>query len=280
MTNFLYFSPLFWLMMVFTPAVEKEPMTHCGTMKQWANDPEFQAAHLSPEASENKDFKGKKIVFSTPDGKEASGYIIEAKKKSNKWLFVYQEWWGLNDYIRTQSDTFYGDLGEEVNVLALDMYDGAVATDAKEAGKLMSEAKDERLENIIKGALNRIGPKAQVASVGWCFGGGLSLKSGLISKKQNVGVVMYYGMPVKDVNQLKTLSSDVLGIFATEQWISKEVVEEFDKNMKSANKKLTYKIFSGVHGFANPSNPKYDKEQTAEAYAMALNYLKARLKVK
>ena len=29
--------------------------------------------------------------------------------------------------------------------------------------------------------------------------------------------------------------------------------------MKSAGKSLEYKIFNGVHGFANPSNPKYDE---------------------
>lgn len=94
MIKLLYFSPLFWLMLVFAPSGEKESMTHCGSMKQWAHDPDFQAAHLSPVAFGNNDFKGKKITFSTPDGKDASGYIIEAKKKSNKWLFVYQEWWG------------------------------------------------------------------------------------------------------------------------------------------------------------------------------------------
>jgi carboxymethylenebutenolidase len=48
--------------------------------------------------------------------------------------------------------------------------------------------------------------------------------------------------------------------------------------MKSAGKGLEYKIFNGVHGFANPSNPKYDEALTKAAYGMALDYLKKKFK--
>jgi carboxymethylenebutenolidase len=55
------------------------------------------------------------------------------------------------------------------------------------------------LENIVTGALSFIGKKAKVASIGWCFGGGWSLKPAILSKKQAVGSLMYYGMPFQDV---------------------------------------------------------------------------------
>jgi carboxymethylenebutenolidase len=247
-------------------------------MAAFALDPEFQALHPAPLPL-NYDGKGERITFKTPDGVDAKGYLVKAKKKSKKWLFVYQEWWGLNDYIKRQSDIFYADLGDEVNVLALDMYDGQSATDPQAAGKLMQGVKEERLESIVKGGVLFAGKKAKIANVGWCFGGGWSLKSALLGGKQTVGSVMYYGMPIKDVEKLKMLNSDVLGLFATETRISKEVIEEFAANMKKADKKLDYKIFNGVHGFANPSNPKYDETLAKEAYGMALGYLKKRLKV-
>ena len=246
-------------------------------MAAFALDPEFQALHPAPLPL-NYEGKGQSITFKTPDGVDAKGYVIKAKKKSKKWLFVYQEWWGLNEYIMRQSDIFYTDLGENINVLALDMYDGQSSNDPKEAGKLMQGAKPERLQNIMKGGILYAGKKAKIAKVGWCFGGGLSLQSALLGGKQTVGSVMYYGMPEKDVEKLKTLNSDVLGLFATETRISKEVIEEFAANMKTAGKKLEYKIFNGVHGFANPSNPKYDEALSKEAYGMALGYLKTRLK--
>ena len=136
---------------------------------------------------------------------------------------------------------------------------------------------EARLENIVKGGLQFAGKKAKVANVGWCFGGSWSLKSAIIGGKQTIGSVMYYGMPVKDVEKLKTLNTDVLGLFATEKWISKSVIEEFAANMKTAGKSLNYKIFEAEHAFANPSNPKYDESKAKEAYAMAIEYLKKKL---
>ncbi|MES2798321.1 MAG: dienelactone hydrolase family protein [Bacteroidota bacterium] len=242
-------------------------------MKQFALDPAFQALHPSP-LTINYVGIGEEITFKTSDGMDAKGYLVKAKKKSQKWLFVYQEWWGLNEHIRHESDVFYKDLEGDVNVLAIDMYDGKVTDKPQEAGKLMSEVKEARLETIVNGAIAMAGKKAKIANVGWCFGGSWSLRSALQGGKQTVGSVMYYGMPVREVEKLKTLNSDVLGLFATETRISKEVVEEFAANMKTAGKSLEYKIFNGVHGFANPSNPKYDEALTKEAYGMAIGYLK------
>ena len=246
-------------------------------MSVFGRDPAFIALHLSPLAIQYN-AQGEEVSFTAADGKDAKGYLIRAKNKSDKWLFVYQEWWGLNDYIRKQSDIFYNDLGSNVNVLALDMYDGKVTTDPKEAGQMMQSASEDRLVNIVKAGIKYAGENAKIASVGWCFGGGWSLKSAIITGKQNVGSVMYYGMPVKDVEKLKTLESDVLGLFATENFISKQVIEEFAANMKTAGKELNYKIFDAVHGFANPSNPKYDEAKAKEAYNMALAYLKEKFK--
>lgn len=247
-------------------------------MAVFASDPGFQALHLSPEKI-NYQGKGEMIKLKATDGQDASAYILKAKKKSDKWLFVYQEWWGLNDQIKREADRFYEDMGGSVNVMAIDMYDGKVTTNPQEAGQIMQQVKQERLETIVKAAYAHAGPKAKVGNVGWCFGGGWSLKSAIIGQKNNVACVIYYGMPVKDVEQLKTLNSDVLGLFATEKYISKEIVEEFAANMKTAGKGLEYKIFDGVHGFANPSNPKHDPKLTQEAYGMALGYLRKRLSV-
>ncbi|HEV7350042.1 dienelactone hydrolase family protein [Telluribacter sp.] len=254
------------------------PLLPSHDMKRFALDPAFQALHPAPLPLQYEG-KGQNITFKTPDGKDANGYLIKAKNKSDNWLLVYQEWWGLNDYIRRESDRYYDDLRGDVNVLALDMYDGQVTDNPQEAGKLVSSVKEERLTNIIKGGLTYAGPNAQVANVGWCFGGGLSLRSGLLGGKNTIGVVMYYGMPVQDVQQLKNLNSDVLGVFATEERISKEIIETFDSNMDKAGKQLIYKIFPGVHGFANPSNPKYDQLNAEQAYGMSIAYLKNKFNV-
>jgi carboxymethylenebutenolidase len=239
-----------------------------------ANDPAFVSTHAEPLPFHYIPVHGgQSITFPTADGKTANGFIIKAHGDSKKYLLVYQEWWGLNDYIKRQAESFYHSLGD-VNVIAIDLYDGKIATTREDASKYMQENVEARSNEIIKGALKYIGKDAQVTSVGWCFGGGWSLKSAILSGKQAKGCVMYYGMPVDKVKELKKLNCSVLGLFATEQWINKEMIEKFDKNMKKAKKTLTYKIYEAEHAFANPSNPKFNNEATNDAYMKAVEYLK------
>ena len=252
-----------------------------GNMSEFTTDKNFVASHQLPlEYKHNSLVGGEMITFKTTDVTDGNAYFVKSKTKSKKWLFVYQEWWGLNDHIKKQADILYNEMGGNVNVLAIDMYDGKVATTREDAAKYMQGADEKRLENIVNGALGYAGKKAKIASIGWCFGGGWSLKSAILSKKQAVGSVMYYGMPVQDVEKLKTLNCEVLGLFATEEWISKKIIEEFAENMKTANKLLNYKIFEAEHAFANPSNPKFDEKAATEANAMAISFLKEKFKLK
>ena len=260
---------------------EKAPVVPlCGVagMQQLAGDPAFQALHASPIPFTYVSKKGEMTTFSTPDGKTANGFILKSKKPSNKWLLVYQEWWGLNDNIKMQAETFYKDL-KNVNVLAVDMYDGKVATVPAEAGKLMQGADKARLASIMKGAIALAGPEAEIASVGWCFGGSLSLQSAMLEGKQAKGCVMYYGFPEQDTEKLKTLDTDVLGLFGNkDKAINPQTVNMFEENMKKAGEKVEVVRYEAEHGFANPSNPVFDKTASADAYKRALSYLKDRLK--
>lgn len=248
-------------------------------MQLMATNKAFMRAHALPKPYKHQSkFNAQTITYQTPDGQKASAYYIAAAKPSAYTLFVFQEWWGLNDHIKREAEHFYEVLGN-VNVMALDMYDGKVATTREDASKYMAGANPARLEAIIQGAIQYLGPQAKIATVGWCFGGAQSLKASILAGKQGVACVMYYGMPVKDQQLLKLLNTDVLGLFAgREKFINPSVVKEFDDNMRAVGKGLQYKIFDAEHAFANPSNPNYDKAATAEAWDMAINYFKQRLK--
>ncbi|MFC5410942.1 dienelactone hydrolase family protein [Larkinella bovis] len=243
-----------------------------------ASNRSFVMLHEEPLPFTFHSAAGEMVKFKTPDGQEANGFLLKAPKETNKWLFVYQEWWGLNDYIKQEAEKLYNDL-KDVNVLAVDMYDGKVATTREEASKLVQVPR-ERLGAIMQGAIAYVGPQAQIASVGWCFGGGMSLQSAILAGKQTVGCVIYYGQPEKNVEKLKTLNTDVLGIFgAKDSGIPPATVAEFEKNMKEAGKDIAIKMYDAPHAFANPSNPGFNKEATADAYQITLNYLKTHLKV-
>lgn len=256
-----------------TPPTEK--------FAQFAMNNAFNMEHPTPRAYVHQSTVGGEMIkLKCSDGIEANAFYIKAQKPTNNWILVFQEWWGLNDNIKRQSEDLYKDLGN-INILALDMYDGKLATEREMAGKFMGEFKQDRGDQIIKGALAFAGNRAKVGTVGWCFGGGLSLMASLLAGNQASACVMYYGMPVEDVDKLKTLNCEVLNIWGTQdQWINKEVMDKFDGNMKAAGKKLTVKSYDANHGFANPSNPMGAFDETAykDAYKSTVNFFKAKLK--
>ncbi|HWB63570.1 MAG TPA: dienelactone hydrolase family protein [Chitinophagales bacterium] len=237
----------------------------------------FAATHLPPAPFTLQNSKGRMVVFKTADGKTGRAYVVKSDKPTDKVVFMFHEWWGLNDYIKREADNLQSELGN-VDVYALDLFDGAVATTVPEAQQYMSETKDERCRAIIRGAIAMAGSRAKIASIGWCYGGGWSLQSALLEGPQAVACVMYYGLPETDLKKLKTLHCDVLGIFGTQdKFINPEVVKTFEENMKKCGKKITTHSYDADHAFANPSNPKYSKEFAADAHAKALLYLKERL---
>ena len=115
-----------------------------------ANDKKFMMSHDAPLPFVYHSANGSDITFKTADGTDAHGWLVKAQKPTNYYLFVIHEYWGLNDYIKQETEKLSNELG--VNAIAIDLYDNKVATTPDEAGKLMQSVKTERAANIIKGA--------------------------------------------------------------------------------------------------------------------------------
>ncbi|MBS1746722.1 MAG: dienelactone hydrolase family protein [Bacteroidetes bacterium] len=242
-----------------------------------ANNVTFVSLHEAPIPFTFHSEDGADIHFKTDDGTDAHAWMIKATKPTKYYILVIHEWWGLNDYIKQESEKLSHDL--DINVIALDLYDNKVATTPDQARTLVQSVKTDRAISIIKGAYNFIGSDAKVFTIGWCFGGGWSLQSSLLGGSNAVGCIMYYGMPENDVNVLKTLHCDVIGFFANQdQGITPAIVDKFQENMKAADRHLTVYRYDAVHAFANPSNPNYNKEATEDAYTKTIAFIKERMK--
>lgn len=244
---------------------------------QMAQDPGFAMLHEVPEPYTHQSAKGEMISFPTSDGQTGAAFYLKASEDSKKYLFVVHEWWGLNDHIKKEAERLFTEL-EDVHVLALDLYDGKVATNRDEAMTYIRAVDSDRASAIISGASAFAGSDAKIATIGWCFGGGWSLQAALLGGTKTVGCVIYYGRPEKDVEKLKTLNSDVLGIFALHDGgLGPDVVSEFQKNMIAAEKSITIHSFDAAHAFANPSSPRYKEEAAQTANNLVLTYLQKRL---
>lgn len=233
----------------------------------------FVEAHEKPDSITFTP-RGEMISFSTPDGQTGSAYALTTSEPSKKFLLVIHEWWGLNDQIKQESERLFDELAD-VNVLALDLYDGKVTANPDEAAQFMQATKPDRSEAIVKGAISHAGDGAKIGTIGWCFGGGWSLRSSIIAAKQGIGCVMYYGMPVQTKEEVAPLKAEVLGLFASQDaFITPEIANNFEKMARSAGKKVEIFQFEANHAFANPSSPAYSEREAQEANRMALTFLK------
>lgn len=246
------------------------PKSCCGNMAMLGNDPAFLAAHLSPKPLKFQATTGSTVTFPTPDGHQGSGFFVPAKAPGKPAILMFHEYWGLNDYIRREAERLQARTGYAV--LAVDLYDGKVATESPEAVKLMQSVKDSEGDDLVHGALNALHgtlagyPVKKIGTIGWCFGGSWSFRTALIAGKQVRASVVYYGMPETDPAKLASLSAPVLMFWGKrDQWISTQVVEKFQSAAKVAGKSVEAHGYDDGHAFANPSNPGYDQAASTEA---------------
>jgi carboxymethylenebutenolidase len=253
-------------------------MTPTAGFAMLAKEEAFLASHPDPLPFEYLSSRGKMILLKTGSGSAANAFEIKAEKPTRNYLLVIHEWWGLNDYMKQEAEKLQQELGN-VNVLALDLYDGKVATKADEAAQLMKAANEKRIVAIVKAGLAYAGKDAHIETIGWCFGGGWSLQASILAGNQGTGCVMYYGMPEQDTAKIRTLKAPVLGIFASkDEWITPEKVNDFVTLMKKNGKDVQVQTFTADHAFANPSNPSYNMGAAAEAHRMAVRFLQEHLK--
>ncbi len=241
----------------------------------FADDPAFRRAHPEPQPTALL-HGGRPVTFPLEDSTMGRGFLVSAHRQTNQYLLLFHEWWGLNDYVRNEAIRWAHDL--DIHVLAVDLYDGKVAATSDEARQLMQGCSAERAERIIRGAAAFAGASADFRTLGWCFGGGWSLQAALLLGERVKGCVVFYGMPERDVERLKTLQSDVFFVHAKrDRWITDEVVATFSESMRLAGKGLQVREYDADHAFANPSGQRYHEPSAQAARAAVLEYLRTTL---
>jgi carboxymethylenebutenolidase len=275
------FQLILLILTVLTMNIFSQEKSCCDTeapnkMASFGKDDEFVKLHEEPLDYKHTNHLGEMITFATEDGKTANAYYVPTRsmQKANNWLLVFHEWWGLNDHIKREADEWADKLGN-VNVLALDLYDGKVASTQEEARNYVQSVNNERAFTIIGGAVKYAGDGASFATLGWCFGGAWSNQAAIYLAEKCKACVIYYGMPEQNKERLKNLKAPVLGIFAEQDKnITPEIAREFENNLKELGIINEIYFYDAVHAFANPSNPKHDAEKTADAKSKTESFLK------
>ena len=194
-------------------------------------------------------------------------------------VVMIHEWWGLNEYIKSEADRL---AKEGYVVLAADLFGGKYATTQDQArsltGGLDQAAATKNLQDAVA-FLRARGDVGEVGALGWCFGGGQSLKL-LLAQKDLAAGVIYYGALEPDPEKLKGLPP-VLGVFGKlDQGPSPAQVAAFDQGLTTAG--VTHEIYSydgAGHAFANPTGgERYNATAAADAWTKTLAFLAKHLK--
>lgn len=245
------------------------------------------AIHVLPEYVKDKNntsemFNGGPMGVTTEfvSYDSRNGYLAKPIEEGDyPGVVMIHEWWGLNENIQQMARAL---ASQGYIVLAVDLYNGQVATTSDEARILVSSFDvNEGISNMNSAVsyLNDNYNVYKIGSIGWCFGGGQSLNLALNNEGMDATVI-YYGQLVTDKEQLSSINWPVLGIFAElDQGISVASVSEFESSLNDLGIENEIFIYPGVdHAFANPSGTSYAPEETKDAWQKTLIFFESNLK--
>ncbi len=198
-------------------------------------------------------------------------------------VVVIHEWWGLDDWVKSQARAL---AQEGYLALAVDLYRGKVTAKQEEAHQLMMGTPPDRAMRDLQGAVAYLRSlpavkKDRLAVIGWCMGGGYSLRLATVEPGLSA-VVAYYGTPPTDPSAVAAIKAPVLGNYGAEdKGPSPEQVKAFEAVLKKAGKTVDVKFYDGAgHAFANPNNPwgGYRKAAADDAWSRTSAFLARYLK--
>lgn len=190
-------------------------------------------------------------------------------------IVVIHEWWGLNDHMREWAQRL---AVEGYAAIAVDLYGGVVAKTIDEASKAVSAIDEARALVTLRSAHQRLRTDVRIraprtASIGWSFGARQALRLALAEPELDA-TVMYYGNPVTSPDELAPMRAELFAVVGTHDTsIPPETIAEFDAGLKAAGVKATIRRFDAEHGFANPSSPRYDEDEAADAWSEVRKFL-------
>lgn len=233
------------------------------------SEADFMALHVLKEGGVPA-LRGEMVELA--DGSQAYRSSPPGADARTPAVLVVHESWGLNDHIKHSADRL---AAEGYVALAVDLYGGDVVTDAAAAISRMKLVDDAAATATLLAGVQtlRTPEDRKIGVVGWCLGGGWSLRTALATPDLDAAV-MYYGEIETDPVALSALQAPLVGIFAShDPAISAEDVDAFEAALDAAGKDAAIHRYDAQHAFANPSNAHYDQAKAGEAWETVRGFL-------
>jgi carboxymethylenebutenolidase len=222
---------------------------------------------------------GTQISFKRPDGKDASGYLVNADRGDAPGVVVIQEWWGLQEQIKGICDRF---ALAGFDALAPDLYNGKVVPyhDMDAAAKEMNSLNFmDATTQTVRGAVQYLGRNgAKVGLTGFCLGGAVTIIGATRIPELTAGVV-FYGIPPGQAAKPEDVKIPLQAHFANkDDWCTPDLVNGFEKAMMAAGKQLELFRYDAEHAFVNEQRQSVHDRAAAElAWDRATGFFKKHL---
>jgi carboxymethylenebutenolidase len=221
------------------------------------------------------------IEFPTSDG-SAPGYLAVPAGEHGPAIIVLQEWWGLDEHIRSLCDRF---AAEGFYALAPDLYRGETTAQPSEAEQKMMAMSMDQAEKDMCGAAAYLASQpgvdgSGVGAVGFCLGGGLAIWAAANCPNIAAAVSYYYVMPHGKPDFSK-IEGPVLGHFGTaDEFIPLEDARKLEAELTDAGVDTTFEYYDGAgHAFFNDTNRlgTYDPEHAELSWQRTASFLRSAL---
>lgn len=214
----------------------------------------------SKETANEPQLKEENVTY-TGDGITMNGFVVydEVAEGPRPAVLVVPEWWGLNDYGKMRAREL-AKLG--YIAMAVDMYgNGKTADNPDSAGAyatpfyqnpVMAKARLEAAIAKIKSYTQT--DTANVAAIGYCFGGAMVLNTARMGIDLK-GVVSFHGNLVGTPLNKDLLKSKILVCHGgSDPFVPAEEAAKFKQQMDSAGINYTFKEYAdATHAFTNPN---------------------------
>jgi carboxymethylenebutenolidase len=218
------------------------------------------------------------ITFAGPAG-DLRGSFAAASQPKGAVLIIHENR-GLTDHFKALPGRFARD---GYSALAIDLASRVGGTDAvaDQMPAPLSQSSAEDLVADLKAAideLERRAPKQKLATIGFCFGGGMVWNLLNVSEKRLAAAVPFYGTGPADADFTQSKAA-VLAVYAELDTRVNANRPQMEAALKAAKLVHEVRTFPGVnHAFFNDTGARYDATQAGAAYNAVLTWFGQYLK--
>lgn len=231
--------------------------------------------------------KGEDVVLTATDGNQFAAFLARPGRPSGAQVLIYPDIRGLHQFYKELALRF-AEAG--VAAIAIDYFGRTAGLSARDDSfEFMPHVQQVRLPTLYADAAAALDhlhgqnePGGATFSVGFCFGGAVSLLSGAQDELGLAGVIGFYAGMGRDfgggtlLDRADQIKRPALGLFGgADQGIPVEQVHEFDHRLNAAGVEHEIVIYPGApHSFFDRRYEEF-AEASADAWARVQAFIVA-----